>query len=99
MKYIITETQLQYLRRLSIIDDLIKSSIEMFDRWHFSNIDVDYMIKHLSEDVAELYYFRTQEDIYIGGDEYDELIDFLKVYLEKNWRDKLESIIKSHKGK
>ena len=99
MKYIITETQLQYLRRLSIIDDLIKSSIEMFDRWHFSYIDVDYMIKHLSEDVAELYYFRTQEDIYIGGDEYDELIDFLKVYLEKNWRDKLESIIKSHKGK
>ena len=99
MKYIITETQLHYLRRLSTIDDLIKSSLEMFDRWHFSYIDVDYMIKHLSQDVAELYFFRNKEDIYVGGDEYDELIDFIKLYLEKNWRDKLESIIKSHKGK
>ena len=99
MKYIITETQLHYLRRLSIIDDLIKSSLEMFDRWHFSNIDVDYMIKHLSKDVAELYFFRYSEDIYIGGDDYDKLHDFIESYLQKNWRDKLESIIKSHKGK
>ena len=99
MKYIITETQLHYLRRLSIIDKLIKSSLEMFDRWHFSNIDVDYMIKYLVPNVAELYFFRFAEDVYIGGEEYDKLKDFLELYLEKNWRDKLESIIKSHKGK
>lgn len=99
MKYIITETQLHYLRRLSIIDDLIKSSLEMFDRWHFSNIDVDYLIKYLVTNVAELYFFRHFEDIYIDGEDYGKLTDFLELYLEKNWRDKLESIIKSHKGK
>jgi len=99
MKYIITETQLHYLRRLSIIDKLIKSSLEMFDMWHFNKVDVDYMIQFLMVDVAELYFFRFAEDIYIDGEEYDKLKDFLEVYLEKNWRDKLESIIKSHKGK
>jgi hypothetical protein len=99
MKYIITETQLHYLRRLSIIDKLIKSSLEMFDRWHFSNIDVDYMIRFLMVDVAELYFFRFAEDIYIDSEEYDKLTDFLEKYLNSNWRDKLESIIKSHKGK
>jgi hypothetical protein len=95
----INETKHEYLRRLPEFDKLIKSSLEMFDRWHFSYIDVDYIIKHLSEDVAELYYFRTQEDIYIGGDEYDELIDFLKVYLEKNWKDRIDSLINSAKTK
>ena len=99
MKYIITETQLHYLRRLSIIDNLIRGSLEMFEDWNKPKVNVDYMIQFLVEDVAELYFFRFAEDIYIDGEDYGKLTDFLEKYLNSNWRDKLESIIKSHKGK
>ena len=99
MKYIITEEQNYYLRRLRIIDDLIKSSLEMFDLWHFKKVDVDYMIQFLMVDVAELYFFRFSENVYVGGEEYDELTNFIEEYLNSSWRDKLEKIIKSKKGK
>ena len=99
MKYIITESQYQYLRRLSVIDDLINSSLEMFDDWDRPKVNVDYMIRFLTTDVAELYFFRFDDDIYVDGEDYDNLTDFLESYLEKNWRDKIENIIKRHKEK
>jgi hypothetical protein len=99
MKYIITETQHHYLRRLSIFDKLIDSSLKMFDGWHKSNIDVDYVIKFLTEDITEMYFFKTHEDIHVPGEEYDKLSEFIKKYLETNWRDKIETLIKHHKGK
>ena len=99
MKYIITEEQNYYLRRLRIINNLIKNSLEMFDRWHWSKVDVDYMIQFLMVDVAESYFFKFAENIYIGGEEYDELSNFIESYLNSSWRDKLEKIIKSKKGK
>jgi hypothetical protein len=99
MKYIITEEQNYYLRRLRIIDNLIKSSLEMFDLWGIKKIDVDYMIKFLTTDVTESYFFKFSDDIYVGGEEYDELTDFIESYLNSSWRDKLEKIIKSKKGK
>jgi hypothetical protein len=98
MKYIITESQNYYLRRLSIIDDLIKSSLEMFDLWHFKKVDVDYMIKFLTTDVTESYFFRFAEDIYIDGEDYGELSEFIEAYLNSSWRDKIENIIKIKKG-
>jgi len=93
MKYIITETQHHYLRRLSLIDNLINTSLEMFDDWNKPKVNVDYMINFLSTDVAELYFFRTHDDIYVGGDEYDELTDFIETYLNSNWRDKIQNYI------
>ena len=96
MKYIITETQLHYLRRLSILDDLIRHSLQMFD-WERPYIDVDYVIDHVSNDVSEQYFFRYFEDEEVTGDMYNELSDFLKSYLNKEWKHKIERLIKLSK--
>ena len=90
----ITESNLRYLRRISTLDDLIRHSLQMFDRWHFSYANVDYIIEHVATDVTELYFFRSMEDIEVSHEEYDELHDFLKDYLNKEWRDKIEKLIK-----
>ena len=96
MKYIITETQLHYLRRLSILDDLFRHSLQMFD-WERPYIDVDYVIDHVSNDVSEQYFFRYFEDEEVTGDMYNELSDFLKSYLNKEWKHKIERLIKLSK--
>lgn len=93
----INETKHEYLRRLPEFDRLIKSSLSLFDNWNNPRVDFNYMLNHLASDVAEMYYFKTQDDIHVGGDEYDELIDFLKIYLEKNWKDKIQFIINPNK--
>jgi hypothetical protein len=98
MKYIITESKLKYLRRLNILDRLINISMEMFERWHFSYVDVDYMINHISADVTESYFFRYQEDDYVDGFDFDELEGLLKSYLNLEWRDRIEKQIKKRKG-
>ena len=87
------ESNLHYLRRISTLDDLIRHSLQMFDNWEKPYIDVDYIINHLLVDVTELYFFRF-EDEKVTGDMYDELSDFLKDYLNKEWRDKIEKLIK-----
>jgi hypothetical protein len=97
MKYIITESKLKYLRRLNAIDKLIESSMEMFERWHFSVVDVDYMIDEITQDVAESYFFRFHEDEYIDGEDYEELEVFLRTYLNSEWRDRIEKEIKRRK--
>jgi hypothetical protein len=99
MKYIILESKMYYLRRLSLIDELIESSIGMFDDWDRPNLDVEYMVNFLSVDVAELYFFRFSEEEYVNEEEYEKLWDFLHAYLNTNWKDKLESLIKSHRRK
>ena len=87
------ESNLHYLRRISTLDDLIRHSLQMFDNWEKPYIDVDYIINHLLVDVTELYFFRFKDEE-VTGDMYDELSDFLKDYLNKEWRDKIEKLIK-----
>jgi len=99
MKYIITEEQNYYLRRLRIIDNLINICLKDFDYWNSPKVNVDYMVNFLTTDVAELYLFREHEDIYVNGDVYDELTNFIESYLNTSWRDKLEKIIKNKKRK
>ena len=83
----------------STIDNLINICLKDFDYWNSPKVNVDYMVNFLTTDVAELYLFREDEDIYVNGDVYDELTNFIESYLNTSWRDKLEKIIKSKKGK
>jgi len=96
MKYIITESQRNYLRRIPIIDNLINTSVEMFDNWNNSEVNVDYMVDFITSDVAEQYFFRFED---IDEGEYDELSNFITSYLNSVWRDKIKSKIKSNRGK
>jgi hypothetical protein len=95
MKYIITETQRHYLRRLPLINNLINICLKDFEYWDSPKVNVDYMINFLTTDVAELYLFRENDDIYVNGDEYDELTNFIESYLNSSWREKIENYIKT----
>ena len=99
MKYIITESQLYYLRRLPIIDKLIEASLDMFYEWYNPYVDVEFLIRFLSVDVTEQYFFRFHENSDVSGDEQDEFFDFINVYLKSNWIDRIEEEIKKHKNK
>lgn len=85
----IKQSQLKYLRRLRIIDDIIWYSLYNYDSWHKG---FNQIINHLVNDVAEQYFFRFSEDFYVGGDEYDDLQEFLEVYLFKEWKDRIQNI-------
>lgn len=95
MKYIITESKSHYLRKLPLIDNLINISLRDFGNFNSPKVNVDYIIDFLTTDVAELYLFREREDIYVDGDEYDELTHFIETYLNISWRDKIEKYIKT----
>lgn len=98
MKYIITETKYKYLRRLDTIDDLIKMSLREFGDYNSPKVNTQYMINFLTVDVTELYFFRENDDIYVDGDEYDELSHFIESYLNAAWRDKIQKYIDTKRG-
>lgn len=93
------ESSMRYLRRLPIIDKLIEASLDMFYEWENPYVDVEFLIRFLSVDVTEQYFFRFHEDSDVSGDEQDEFFDFINVYLKSNWVDRIEEEIKKHKKK
>lgn len=93
------ESKMRYLRRLPIIDKLIEASLDMFYEWENPYVDVEFLIRFLSVDVTEQYFFRFHEDSDVSGDDHDEFFDFMNVYLKSNWIDRIKEEIKIHKEK
>lgn len=95
----ITESRDFYLRRLPEIDKLIESSLLMFNDWENPKVNIDYMIRFLSVDVSEQYFFRNYEDSEVLSEKFNEFHDFIESYLKSKWRNKINSILKSHRKK
>jgi len=90
--------KLHYLRRLKLIDKYIIRSLN-FVNWNKEGMTVDKVIDHVASDATEMYFFDMLDTIYIGGEDYDVLVEFMEDYLKKEWRDRIsDMLIKASKN-
>lgn len=81
-----------YLRRLKLIDKYINRSLN-FVNWDKQGMTVDKIIDHVATDATENFFFEMYDTIYIGGEDYDVLVEFMEDYLKKEWRDKINEML------
>ena len=82
-----------YRRRLNLIDKYINRSLNFVD-WDKEGMTVDKVIDHVATDATENFFFEMYDTIYIGGDDYDELGEFMEKYLNKSWKEKIINLLK-----